>query len=62
MKRRIMWIWCWTLFWMGHATSRALVPMFPWFYLLYNKLMSKSCEVNDKYDFDVWSKDENKNL
>lgn len=59
-KRRlaclVMWAWCWALFWMGHVTSRALVPLWPGlFYPLYNNLMRWSVNVNDKYGFDVWS-------
>lgn len=51
-------IYCGMFYWTGHFISclflkfESLAFMYP----LYNWLMSKSCEISDKYNLEYWAK------
>ena len=56
LNRYLMWVVCNTCFWIGNFIGYLMNKyiLFDNCYPLYNKLMGWSCDIDDKYNFDMW--------
>lgn len=65
MRKVIAWLPMWALFWTGHFVSRVLNRIPDWevrpfvilarvLYVIYNRCMLASCDLNDWAGFMLW--------